>query len=638
MENRKAPFGKSASMSTLQQNDQQSTQYANQPVYVDQYQALQQSPGFQGFRTTQTAKMWTPPFSGFLTPGSPWNNTSNGLADHGPSPFLPNPNNWVAGSGSSGSDATVTPDHVNNDLSGMISKASLNTNSIANTSWDKAITDIVAPRPTFRRYTADELLAIGASSYSNALRSTLLNLGLAQPESNGHLESTGERNANFPGSNMPDKSWLPGLGHPSLGSEKHSPHKDIYVPGGFAHHRRVSSRVSSLPAIPSPLGPRHYVDDLGSDVSGLVSPVPASSATKRRDQEKDDDSDSADDGLQIIGLDVPVRLTSDPDSPFFNPSISVHGHARKITDPFVDYENVFDDSPTPSPSMSKVARMPIPTARSGTNARQSSLALSPGRWVTREYANSPAPLPSQSVVSMSPGYVETPSPRKPDFRFTESTTPRTSSFDNFAQANDRVDLPIPPPPLSSVQGRLFHTSETRAQLDARADVRAEWIRTEAKKIADLGRLSFAAAQQYQQMGSQKDFELWQKFSKAYEDATNLEKRQEERRNMFMPQGMKAMRTGDENLAGDDSAAFTNGNHSNGDAAQVQGSLFGWKMAYMERVCAETKRRAAEKKESETDDDEITPNMLATLSKDEKKDLRKHLVARLEKATTEKAFV
>jgi|TARA_R110002003_G_scaffold753_1_gene21438 hypothetical protein len=135
---------------------------------------------------------------------------------------------------------------------------------------------------------------------------------------------------------------------------------------------------------------------------------------------------------------------------------------------------------------------------------------------------------------MSP-YVETPSPRKADHRFTESTTPKTSSFETFTQASNRVNLPIPPPPLSSVQGRLSHDPTTRARLDAQAETRAAWIRTEAKEIADLSRLSFAAAQKYQQTGLQKDFEHWQKFAHAYEDATNLEKRQEERRNTVRSQ-------------------------------------------------------------------------------------------------------
>jgi hypothetical protein len=108
----------------------------------------------------------------------------------------------------------------------------------------------------------------------------------------------------------------------------------------------------------------------------------------------------------------------------------------------------------------------------------------------------------------------------------------------------------------------------------------------------------------------------------------------------MPQGMKAMRIGDENLPGDQFASFTNGNAAgNGGVPQGQGSLLGFKMAYMERVSAEVKRREAEKEEADDDEDvEITPEMLAMLTKEEKKGLRKFLVARLEQALPEKRFL
>lgn len=104
--------------------------------------------------------------------------------------------------------------------------------------------------------------------------------------------------------------------------------------------------------------------------------------------------------------------------------------------------------------------------------------------------------------------------------------------------------------------------------------------------------------------------------------------------------MRAMRTGDDNLLGDQSAWSTNGNASgSGGAPQGQGSLLGFKMAYMERVSAEVKRREAEKEEADDDEDvEITPEMLAMLTKEEKKGLRKFLVARLEQALSEKRFL
>lgn len=551
MENRKSTFGKSASMPLLQQDLQQSPQQENQPVYADQYQSLQQSPGFQEFRASPNAQMWSPPANGFLSPGSQWRGTSNRQAGNDTSSFMGNLHGQGPRPTSLDSDATVMHHQVGH-RSQIVSMVTFNTASSAYTPTVQApaqlTADINAPRPLPRRYTADELVALHSHTFSDAARSELVKSGLAKPVTSGHAQyqhmrigpprSTSDGSANTSGSKTPTKSWLPGLGHPSLAAEKSTTRKGTYVPGAFAHNRRASSRVSSLPAVPSPLGPRHYVDDLGSDISGLVSPLPVSSpATKRRDQKKDDneDDDEDSDGFEFFGLDIPVRLTSDPDSEWFDPSISVYKHARKITDPFVEHANNFDDSPTPSPSMSKVPRMPMPTARSHTNARQSCFGQPSGEWIPREqFARTPGPAPGQGYTPMSP-YVETPSPRKADHRFTESTTPKTSSFETFTQASNRVNLPIPPPPLSSVQGRLSHDPTTRARLDAQAETRAAWIRTEAKEIADLSRLSFAAAQKYQQTGLQKDFEHWQKFAHAYEDATNLEKRQEERRNTVRSQ-------------------------------------------------------------------------------------------------------
>ncbi|KAH7080525.1 hypothetical protein BKA63DRAFT_600848 [Paraphoma chrysanthemicola] len=657
MENRKSTFGKSASMPLLHQDSQQSPQQENQPVYSDQYQSLQQSPHFQSYRNSPNAQIWSPPASGFLSPGSRWSSNINGYGSNSAS--FPIGSAAIQGPRPTSSDsgATAMPgqmDHLAQTVSTSSFSNTNDANAVPGQSTAPTPDGIHAPRPLPRRYTVEELMALYTYSSSNDCRSSLLNCGLAKPVGDQSMNNGDglfhftEKSTGQPGSKTPNKSWLPGLGHPSLSVEKGMPRKDIYVPGGFAHHRRTSSRVSSVPAIPSPLGPRHYVNDLSSDISGLVSPQPASApiakprhmlrAEKKGDQ-KNDESDSDSDGIQLIGLDIPVRLTSDPDSKWFDPSISVYGRARKISDPFREVANTFDDSPTPSPSMSKVLRMPIPAAKANTNVRQSSLAQPTGEWVTREqYARTPA----QEFGPYSP-HAETPSPQNPDFRSTESTTPMTSTFETFTQANDRVDLPIPPPPLPAVQGHLFHDPATRARLDAQAEIRAKWIKTEAKKIAELGRLSFVAAQQYQQTGTQKDFDIWQKFTKAYEDATNLGKRQEERRNMFMPQGMKAMRTGEHNLPGDQSASFTNGNATGDGSTQGQGELLGWKMAYMERVCAEVKRRADEKEEikeggGRDSDDEITPELLNTLNKEERKDLRKHLVARLQKAAAEKRFL
>jgi hypothetical protein len=93
--------------------------------------------------------------------------------------------------------------------------------------------------------------------------------------------------------------------------------------------------------------------------------------------------------------------------------------------------------------------------------------------------------------------------------------------------------------------------------------------------------------------------------------------------MFMPQGMSAMKTG---VVGDQSAAFSH--DQSGEQGEKQEQLLGFKMAYIERIIAEMKIAKEEKERKEEEEDEITPELLGTLSAEEKKMLRKHLVDRL----------
>jgi hypothetical protein len=92
--------------------------------------------------------------------------------------------------------------------------------------------------------------------------------------------------------------------------------------------------------------------------------------------------------------------------------------------------------------------------------------------------------------------------------------------------------------------------------------------------------------------------------------------------------MKAMRSYAEAVADGQSAEFGQ------DETQGEGKLLGHQLAFMERVCAEVKRKKDEK-EAQADEEEITPEMLSTLSKDEKKVLRQHLVDRLQNSPGER---
>jgi hypothetical protein len=279
-------------------------------------------------------------------------------------------------------------------------------------------------------------------------------------------------------------------------------------------------------------------------------------------------------------------------------SASGFGHDRTITDPFVD------KSPASSPSVNKGKQKYVPPhAEVPTTPKfqfpAKNLTASPSTTAVQGFnRRSPATPTYQSTISGTQAFTGMPS---------------------------RVDHPIPPPLLSTTKGTLNHTPQARARLDAQAAVRSSWIKTEAAKIADLNRLSVAAAHQYSQTHSQADYERWQHLSKAYDDATDLGMKQEERRNLFMPTGVQAMRTGPDNISQDASAA----------GRQGEGALLGFQMAYMERVCMETKRREAEQqrvveKEAVVGED-ISKEMLAMLSKEEKRDLKAFLAARLARA-------
>jgi hypothetical protein len=403
--------------------------------------------------------------------------------------------------------------------------------------------------------------------------------------------------------------------------------KVLFAPSSFVHHRRESSRLSSLPRIPSPLGPGHFVDHLGTDYSGLVSPLPSPEVTRRPEKKATPSPQKLD--LHALKVSAnPVgspyrRKSSENDRKSF-------GHDRKITDPFVEKSEKLEKAGLPSPFVAQAKhnggfQSPAQVQVLGSPATfQFSSSPSMQHGVNGPYthtyggfAHSPA-LPDFHVPD-TPVFAQFPpdTPITPTF---PTFTPTIPTYNGFAP---RADLPIPPPPLSSVQGQLQHSPEARARLDARASIRAEWIKTEGAKIAALARETHAATMKFQQSGAQEDLDEWRRLSALYTDVTTLSKRQEERRKMFMPQGMSAMKTG---VVGDQSAAFSH--DQSGEQGEKQEQLLGFKMAYIERIIAEMKIAKEEKERKEEEEDEITPELLGTLSAEEKKMLRKHLVDRL----------
>jgi hypothetical protein len=398
--------------------------------------------------------------------------------------------------------------------------------------------------------------------------------------------------------------------------------KVLCAPGGFAHHRRESSRLSSLPSIPSPLGPGHLVDHLGSDDSGLVSPLPSSEFTRRSEKK-------ATPSPQKLDLHV-LKVSANPvGSPYKWKSF---GHDRKITDPFVEDSKKLEKSGVPSPFVSQVkqnggcqspSQVQVPGTPAESQFPDSSVmqygVKGPDTPTYKDFTHLLA-LPNFRVP-------DTPvfAPFPPDTPVTAAFPTSTPAIPKYTDFVPRADLPIPPPPLSSVQGHLNHSPEARARLDARAPIRSEWIKTEGAKIAALARSTHAATMKFQQSGAQEDLDEWRRLSALYTDATTLSKRQEERRNMFMPQDMTAMKT---DVAEDQSAAFS---QNQGEEKGEKQALLGFKMAFMERIIAEVKIAKEEKEKQEEGGDEITPELLGMLSREEKKMLRKHLVDRVSDA-------
>jgi hypothetical protein len=353
------------------------------------------------------------------------------------------------------------------------------------------------------------------------------------------------------------------LRHRKMGSPQ-----DLHVPEQTClHHRRMSSRMSSLPTIPSPLGPGRMMR-MGSDTSGLVSPAPGSQGPKLEYGDGGQRSQVPTSSTTVQGLNHRRGETDNVGSPALKPPSFGNGvgHSRQDTDPFVDYAE----------------------ARTAETPKHFSLPQSPSR-----VPKTPGlPTASAPVTPFSPSFASGPAPQ--------------------ALPSPRPNLPVPRPPLSSINGQYTHTPHARAQLDAHKDARSSWIRSSAAQIAQLSGLRYVAQLRYESTQTLQDYAAWQEAEAAFASATDLETRKEERRNLFLAEkGMVSLKT---DVAGDASASAT-------DQAGGEERLLGFKMAYMERVCAEVKRE-------EESEGGITREMLATLTLEERKALRAHLVARL----------
>ncbi|KAJ4296464.1 hypothetical protein N0V90_006509 [Kalmusia sp. IMI 367209] len=281
------------------------------------------------------------------------------------------------------------------------------------------------------------------------------------------------------------------------------------------HHRRISSKLSFTPVLPSPLGPGQYTNDLGSDVSGLVMPTPATAPSNQTQNAQWHNGPTPRTTAMASPAAIPfsyTQSTAKSYSPF---------DMSDISDPFVD------------------RRRPLPP-------------VTPGFTPHRRKAATPI------------------TPRHPE-------GPQNHRFTHFAPSTSQDHNSLLLPPLPVAQLVCKPSPESRARIDAQKALRESWIRTEAHKIASLARSVSLLKQKYSLTQSQADYAAYMHACSLLEDATNLDKRMEERRNLTLPPGMSALKTGPNNLPGDGMRGQSG-----------EGRLLGFRMALMERICAESR--------------------------------------------------
>ncbi|KAL1792221.1 hypothetical protein ACET3X_009972 [Alternaria dauci] len=417
---------------------------------------------------------------------------------------------------------------------------------------------------------------------------------------------------------------------PTLSNQRVSP-EDLHTPHrAQSYDSKQGDTLSSLPSISSPWRPGH-VKEQPPKTNGGAAPlrsVPYENLRRFYEMGWQSPPETI---AQMTEANLRKRDTSSPTvqpyastgsiSPTFDirprsalidddGTIFIHGfgHARKYADPFVDSEPIWFDSPS---TRSPIAR---PTTHTQLPS-QPPMQLPP----------TPVSAAWHTSVPVNAGSTHRPTPvsASPFSAASVSATPLTPVFRNSASVPTPRDRPPArsdfrslPPPLSSIDGKYHHTPDARARLEAQKPVREEWILTGVARIRQLARLSQSNYNLWLQTRSELAYKNWQKAEAALLEATDTETKKEERRNLFLnPKGMTALKT--------DKAEDMSADSRVNGIAPGEKKLLGYQMATMERVCAEVKR--------DKGDDIITAEMLATLSMDEKKALRKHLLGRLERS-------
>ncbi|KAL1607830.1 hypothetical protein SLS60_002768 [Paraconiothyrium brasiliense] len=321
----------------------------------------------------------------------------------------------------------------------------------------------------------------------------------------------GKSDMSSPVSNKPNRGTISRFG---LGEGARDVFQDTPSVRGKLHHRRVSSKFSFVPVLPSPLGPGHFTDDLGSDFSGLVSPAQTTAPL-------------------IHPPTTHAHSAQGPRKALSTPSAIPFSWAESTP---VSY-SPFDTSPASDPFIEHHPKNP--SSRSYTPLRRRAAPQTPQCHNTFQH---PLLHPVTGVSSHSP-------------------------------------VLIPPPSLTSdLAVALAEPSPSpRANIDAKPAWRKEWIKSQARYLADAMRAAVLAKRQHERTQSPAYYEAWIVAQALYQEAWDVDRLTEERRNLSLPDGMWALRTGPGNLPCDRPCD---------GIGEEEGGVLGFKMALMERICAE----------------------------------------------------
>lgn len=159
------------------------------------------------------------------------------------------------------------------------------------------------------------------------------------------------------------------------------------------------------------------------------------------------------------------------------------------------------------------------------------------------------------------------------------TSPASDPFidrgspDETLPASTPHGYPDSPPPHPTPQ-------QPHAETDTGADtiaLRRTWIQTQTQHLTSTARAAQLAQRKYNLTSSPQDHAAWLRAQAVFLEAWDLQRLVAQRRELTLPRGMKALRIGKGNVAGDGMCGM------DGDR---EGGVLGFRMAVMERVCAE----------------------------------------------------